>query len=52
MKKVILTFIIGVFAVVAANAQTRKSEQARAWKQFQDEFALERLMPLVCGELH
>lgn len=27
--------IIGGFAVVAANAQTRKSEQTRAWKQFQ-----------------
>ena len=35
MKKVILMVIIGGFAVVAANAQTRKSEQAQAWKQFQ-----------------
>jgi len=35
MKKAILIFIIGALMVCAASAQTRKSEQTRAWKRFQ-----------------
>ncbi len=35
MKKIILTIIIGTFMVCLANAQTRKSEQTKAWKKFQ-----------------
>lgn len=35
MKKILVLLLIGVFAVSAAHAQSRKSEQAKAWKKFQ-----------------
>lgn len=39
MKKIILTMIIGALMVCAADAQTRKSEQTKAWKKFQTAIA-------------
>ena len=39
MKKAFLILIIGALMVCAASAQTRKSEQTRAWKRFQTAIA-------------
>ena len=39
MKKVFLLLLIGVFAIGAAHAQTRKVEQSKAWKKFQTAIA-------------
>ena len=39
MKKVFLMLIIGVVLAFSANAQTRKSEQSKAWKKFQTAIA-------------
>jgi len=39
MKKVFLVLLISVFAVGATHAQSRKSEQSKAWKKFQTAIA-------------